>query len=423
MIMNQKITKEGKLAKLAVVLPRYGKSLGGGAETLARALIEKLHDSSFPESYIPEIEVWTTCAIDHRTWENFHPAGVTNDNGIVVRRFPVDARDLEVFIHNELAIQDGRPVGIDSQLDWLENSVNSQTLYQHIEQHGAEFQAILFAPYLFATTFWGALIHPERSVLIPCLHDENYAYQDVFKHLFGKVRGLIFNAPAEMELARRLYNLPGFDEKSAVVGMGFERLGELSKGEPRPYLLYSGRKEQGKNLDLLIKYFSDYKVRFPGSPLELKIIGAGDIHFMETLPVGVSDLGFVSEEEKEALMQGALALCQPSVNESFSIVIMEAWLRGTPVIVHANCAVTREHVVSSGGGLYFANSEDFSGALQLIINDSVLRGEMGEAGRRFVESVYSWEAVLERVTMAFRQFGLVTDSGALQELGGIGNDG
>jgi len=396
------------LKSLAVVLPRYGEALGGGAEALVKSFVDKFHRDSLVE----RIEVWTTCAADHRTWENSYKAGEYLVNGVKTRRFPVSPRNLQMFVEKEVAMREGVILSIEEQLDWLENSVNSLELYSHIAEHGREFDMILFAPYLFGTSFWGPLIYPERSVLLPCLHNEHYAYQDVFRVVFEKVKGIIFNAHAEKELAKSIYQLDAIEEKSAVIGMAFSGvtdsqldIANIKTGEGQSllqnkYILYSGRKERGKNVDTLIKAFSAYQEWHSDSNLQLVLIGAGDLDFMERLPDGVIDLGFRSEAQKNALMQNALFLCQPSENESFSIVIMEAWLQGVPVVVSANCAVTREHVISSGGGLYFSTKEEFSEIVDLLCHNGEFRKKLGECGKEYVEKTYSWDAVLER----FREF-------------------
>lgn len=415
-------TWKSLVGSLAVVLPRYGESLGGGAEALVRALVQELSfENKTVPSLVERIEVWTTCALDHRTWENAFPAGRTEEHGVPVFRFPVDRRDVSIFLEQEQSIADGKALTVDQQLAWLENSVNSRALYQHIFDNGPKFDAILFAPYLFATTFWGAMIYPEKSIIIPCLHNEAYAYQPVFQALFSAVRGLIFNSIPERDLALDLYNIPQLESKSAVVGMGFvdsrrgtaeENLTNLNLGHVSvktlpagPYLLYSGRKERGKNLDLLLSYFDAFRKDCPDQGVSLVLIGSGEIHFCNELPKGVIDLGFVSEVEKEALMRGALALVQPSTNESFSIVIMESWLRETPVVVHADCAVTRHHVTTSGGGLYFSNQEEFSAVVKELLSNGSLRTLLGHQGKRYVEDTYCWPAVIGRLYRAFDKFG------------------
>lgn len=401
-------------ASIAIVLPRYGASLGGGAETLVRSLALKLFAEEGPR-YVDDLEVWTTCAVDHRTWDNALPAGATVEDGLTVRRFTVEPRNVDVFLRHEIAMREGRPLTVEEQLEWLGAGVNSRGLYEHIARHGSRFDALIFAPYLFSTTFWGALIHPDRSLLVPCLHDEHYAYQQVFQHLFRRVRGLICNTEPERELIVHLYG-EELRERSAVVGMGFDSVPEVffssaseDDGRAHPYLLYAGRKEQGKNLDLLLEYYEQYRVRAGDSVPRLLIVGSGEIGFRESLPEGVTDVGFVSEREKEQLMREALALVQPSTNESFSIVMMEAWLRGTPVIVHGHCAVTRDHVVQSGGGLYFTSPEEFAAVVQELVGRPELAEVLGDNGRRYVRGHYSWEAVLRRLLGALADFGVIHD--------------
>ncbi len=389
------------MKKIAAILPRYGKNLGGGAEALTRSLLLALADESkhLGQFDVRRIEVWTTCAKDHRTWENAHAPGVTEEDGFLVRRFPVDDRDLETFIRSEHAIAAARPLTVEEQLNWLASGVNSKSLYAHIAAAAPEFDALLFAPYLFPTSFWGSLIAPEKSYLIPCLHNEAYAYLEVFRVVFQRVAGLLFNAGPEQELAEQIFGEELIRSKGTVVGMGFETPSKAeNRGLPVKYLLYSGRKEQGKNLDKLLNWFPALRSRFPD--LELLLIGSGSIEFMKELPDGVKDLGFVSEEEKATAMAGAIALCQPSQNESFSIVLMEAWQQGTPVLVHADCAVTADHAIRSNGGLTFRSESELVGGVSELLESVELRDALGNAGRKYVAEVYAWPAVMGRLSEA-----------------------
>ncbi len=112
---------------------------------------------------------------------------------------------------------------------------------------------------------------------------------------------------------------------------------------------------------------------------------------------GVRDLGYLDAAGKAAAYAAATVVCQPSVNESFSIVLMEAWLAGTPVLVHGRCAVTTHHVLSAGGGLAFEDFYEFAEALDLLLEDAERRRRLGEQGRAYVEAVYSWPAVTARL--------------------------
>lgn len=91
-----------------------------------------------------------------------------------------------------------------------------------------------------------------------------------------------------------------------------------------------------------------------------------------SIPAGghehIQDLGFVHLQDKYDAYAAAEFLLQPSLMESFSIVIMEAWLAGTPVMVHAGCSVTKDHVERSGGGLHFKDYPSFAEGLELLLS-------------------------------------------------------
>ena len=391
MIANSKIGR-----RFAFVLPRYGKGFAGGAEMLCGELARKLAIRG------DHIEILTTCARDNRSWANELEPGISEIDGITVRRFKVDQRDLESWIPKQLAIHDGMRLPLEDQLEWMQHSVNSEGLYRHIAEYGQSFDLIFFAPYLFGTTFWGSLIYPDRSVLVPCLHDECYAYTEVIQSMFRQVKGCLFNTLPEQELCHRLYG----PVKGGVVGMGFEPDGASGDcptyfDDNLPYLVYLGRKETGKNVHLLLDLFVEAKDKaLIPERVKLVIAGGGDFadlhrnHLLDR--VDLVDLPHISEEQKKSLLRHAVCLVQPSLNESFSIVLMEAWLQKTPVVVSADCAVTRHQVVNSGGGLYYSGLDDFSGVINCLSTESNLRQELGNAGQGYVLTEYDWDAVLNR---------------------------
>jgi glycosyltransferase involved in cell wall biosynthesis len=384
--------------RFCFVIPRFFEGIAGGAETLVGSLAMRLHERG------DYVELLATCARDNRTWHNEFPAGESSIAGMRLLRFPVDDRNLEAWVPVQRAIHEGKTVSCLDQMTWMQESVNSVALYRYLAQEGGGFDHIFFGPYLFGTTFWGSQIYPAKSVLIPCLHDESYAYLDLIAAMFRNVSGCLFNAAPEMELARSLYGGVG----GGVVGMGFDlptadTVSALEPyfGESFPYILYLGRKETGKNAHTLIDYFCEIKDRGLIEPsMKLVILGGGsfsDLHREDAvLRNDVVDLPHVGEREKQRLLRHALYLCQPSTNESFSIVLMEAWMVGTPVVVHGECAVTKHHVVESGGGLYMSSPSDLAGVTQFFARDPNRRSEFAARGRDYVGSEFSWEAVLSR---------------------------
>ena len=72
------------------MVPRYGDDIVGGAETLVRALARRCAAQGW------DCEVATTCAVDHVTWADARPAGVSMEDGVRVHRFRVGRRTRHV---------------------------------------------------------------------------------------------------------------------------------------------------------------------------------------------------------------------------------------------------------------------------------------------------------------------------------------
>lgn len=382
--------------KYAFVMPRFGEGIIGGIEALVGSLARELSKRG------DSVEVWATRAKDNRTWKDEYPPGSSIEYGVKTTRFSVKERDLEKWIPLEIKLHELGKLSLDEELTWMTESVTSPGLFAHIETHAPDFDFVFFAPYLFGTTFWGALIHPEKSLLIPCLHDEPYAYTKITQSLFRQVRGALFNADPEMWLVHEICGpVPG-----GVVGLGFDASDYDEPYAPYfserfPYVVCTGRKETGKNGHILIDYFIDAK-ESGVIPEETKLVIMGGGSFSDLLRPeaatrsDIIDLPPVSELDKRRVIANALALVQPSVKESFSIVLMEAWLLKVPVLVHGEGAVTRFHVVESSGGLYFSSGSDLGGAIRYLLEDESRRKEFAVRGREYVEREYSWSAVLSR---------------------------
>lgn len=391
--------------KIAFVAPRYGVESAGGAEALAGSVAERLAAAG------NGVSVFTTCARDHFTWENYYKPGRETLNGVEVCRFPADPRDAGGgFCSLQERISRGMPVSRDEEEAWIRGSVHSRALYDSIADRRDAFDCFIFIPYLFGTTWAGSAIAPEKSLLIPCLHDEPYARLAIFREMFGRVRGLIFNSEPERALAVNLFGLA--PEKGAVGGMGFASMEERrpdrfrkKTGINAPFILYAGRREAGKNTPLLVEYFRAFKNQ-RRNELKLLFLGTGDLTIPPELSRDVIDLGYVAEGLKHDCYAASLALCQPSTNESLSIVLMEAWLAGAPGLVNGNCAVTSFHCTRANGGLLFRDYCEFAECLLFLSEREGLRERLAEGGRRYVRREYSWDAVMKRYEEAFDRFGV-----------------
>jgi glycosyltransferase involved in cell wall biosynthesis len=381
-------------------VPRYGADVVGGAETLVRGLAEHVAAEG------SRVEVLTTCARDHLSWKNALPAGASREGGVVVRRFPVQLRDTRRHAWLQQRILRGSRLRPREEARWAAESVGSVELFDHLARRQADYDLVCFAPYLFGTTLRGVPLTPGRAVLIPCLHDEPFAHLGIVRDTFQACRVFIFYSPPEAALAEKLYGIG--DRPAGVVGLGFDPPPPADPAALRhryglegPLLVYLGRKETGKNVPLLIEYALRYRAgRRPD--LTLVLAGDGPVTAPPGTP-GVRDLGYLDAAAKRAAYAAATVVCQPSVNESFSIVLMESWLAGTPVLVNARCAVTTHHVFQAGGGLAFEDFYEFSEALDLLLDDAERRRRLGAQGRAYVEAMYSWPAVTARLRDALER--------------------
>jgi glycosyltransferase involved in cell wall biosynthesis len=93
----------------------------------------------------------------------------------------------------------------------------------------------------------------------------------------------------------------------------------------------------------------------------------------------------------------------PSLNESFSIVLMESWLAGTPSLVHGRCAVTLEHSRRGNGGLYFTNYDEFTATLTYLLDHPAVADQLGRQGRRYALRNYAWDVIVPRYEQLIQQ--------------------
>jgi glycosyltransferase involved in cell wall biosynthesis len=144
---------------------------------------------------------------------------------------------------------------------------------------------------------------------------------------------------------------------------------------------------------MLATYFATYKERHPG-PLALALVGPVSAELDPHPDIVVT--GTVSEADKWDIVHDALVAVSPSALESFSLVVIEAWVDGVPVLVNGACGPTREHCEQSGGGLWFTSYPEFEAVLDRLLADAELRALLGARGRIYVDTHFKWPVLIER---------------------------
>jgi glycosyltransferase involved in cell wall biosynthesis len=380
-------------SRIAIVVQRCHPDIAGGSEVLAWSYARLLRDDH-------DVEILTTTAIDYHTWANVLPAGLERQCGIALRRFPITITRSVYWmrLHEQL---------LDFHAAWLaqhpgaaplpnefwrlaqdEEFIRCQGPYSapllaYLAEHADDYAAILCVTYLYPTSYF-TIAHapPGRCILVPTLHDEPTAYLRAYRDMAHRAGSILWLTEAERRLGERLWgNLPG-----RVVGMPIVAERVAPAQEPKPYLLYSGRIDPAKGCDRLIAWFRAWRSERRSS---VRLILTGDDHLGVKPGGGIDYRGFVSEQEKLALMAGALAFVMPSACESFSIATLEAMGQGTPALVNSACPVLADHIARSGGGLAFHDAASFSTAVDRLVNDRRLGIVLGEKARAYVTKHYA----------------------------------
>lgn len=389
--------------RIAFVSPRYGSDVVGGAETLCRLVAENLAANGTP------VDVLTTCARDHFTWRNELPCGEEVVNGVRVHRYPVSTdRDQGRWLELHSRIQRRDSLEYSEQIEWMANSVWSEPMLDAVADTG-RYDWTIGIPYLFGTAYWSAAQRPDRACLIPCLHDEAHAWTQVVRDMLAGVRGCLLNSDGESDLLGRIAP----ETESRIVGVGYDDgptpsakdvSGFCAARGIRPgFLLYAGRREIAKNLPLLFSHYAAYRATHPDAP-PLALMGSGDLPVPPDIAGHVVELGYVPGHDLAAAFASASVLIHPSHLESLGMVILEAWLAGTPALVNARSSVLKKHCEVSNGGLWFANQDEFCAALEALLGDDVLRKRLADAGKLYTLSEFSWRAVRRRLLGALNEW-------------------
>lgn len=383
--------------KLAVVVQRYGPDVVGGAESLARAWARRLVRSGH------EVHVATSCAVDYVTWRNDLPAGTFDDDGVTVHRFLAARQRTARFYELDRRLRAGEALDLGQQREWLAaQGPELVDLEPWLDIEASAFDVVLFISYLYHPTVAGLPTARRRTAtsLAPTAHDEPPFWTAVVEPPLLLADRLVYNAIEERRLVTERLGRPlpgdvvgaGVDVPTAVADVaGFRRRHGLGVD---PYLLYVGRIDSHKGVPQLVDRFCSMKARLP-RPLRLVLVGSGGDPVARHPDVVTT--GVVDEPTKAAAIAGAIALVQPSRLESFSIVAIEAWSAGVPVVCDRRCDVLNGHVMRSGGGIPFDGALELEAAIELLADDPVARRRLGAAGLAYVDAEFRWPAVTRRL--------------------------
>jgi glycosyltransferase involved in cell wall biosynthesis len=377
--------------KVAIVVQRYGADINGGAELHARYVAERL-------ARHVQVEVLTTCATDYITWRNALNAGPETVNGVAVRRFPVTReRDPEDFGQHSQRVF-GREHSLAEELAWLDaEGPTSPALVEHIRTHAADFDFFIFFSFRYYHAYQGIRAVHHKAILVPTAERDGALGLSMFGPVFRAVRAIMYNSFEERALIQAAAN--NKDVPGVVVGVGSEipphssaiRFRQKFNMRDR-FAIYIGRIDENKGCAELFDFFQRYAQTL-AEGLHLVLIG-NPIIPIPTHP-RIHHLGFVSDQDKFDALAAAELLIMPSYFESLSMVALEAWALGKPVLANGRCDVLKGQCIRSNGGLYYDNFAEFVETLRAIDFNPQLAAALGRNGREYFARHYSWP-IIER---------------------------
>jgi glycosyltransferase involved in cell wall biosynthesis len=390
--------------KLAIVVQRYGQEINGGAELHARYIAERLARHA-------EVEVLTTCATDYVTWRNELPAGVDKVKAVLVRRFPVKhERDPKVFGRRQDRVFNERH-SLGDELDWLEaEGPASPALVDYVSTHASEYDFCLFFSYRYYHAYHGVFAKSStssRAILVPTAERDETIGLSIFPPLFRAVRAVMYNSPEERLM---IQTVAGNDDvPGVVVGVGSnvpqnpQGARFRSKfGIRGPFAIYVGRIDKNKGCQELFDFFESY-TRSSSGALTLVLVGNSLLGIPRD--PRIRHLGYLDDADKFDAMAAAELLIMPSYYESLSMVALEAWALGKPVLVNGKCDVLKGQCIRSNAGLFYESAAEFVETLSAIEKHRWLSGSLGRNGRHFFRENYDWSVIERKYLDMFARLG------------------
>ena len=404
------------MKKIAFIIIRYGVEVNGGAEVHCRMLAERLRPYY-------DVEVLTTTTRIFRDPASDYPEGISTVNGVTVRRFkpaPIDGEHHGLYRKKcktarriRLQLAKMGLLGVISSLhsEWTMSLEAEKRYYESqedhtpqmlefIERHKDEYAAFLFMNFYFSQPVLGSTIAPEKTILIPLVHPDKPLYDSINAPMFTRVRHIAFNTAAERQLCRRAFGASL--APNSLVGCGIEEAPEADWGGvkakyglPDQYVLYLGRITPSKTTRV-IPDFLRYKKEH-GGEIKLVMVGGTELDIERSDSPDIIFTGYVSDEEKSAIIRHATVMVNPSRMESLSLLMLEAMQNRVPLLVNGRSRVMKDHCKSSGAAFWYDSSRDFRNKLHRLISDPELRRTMSEKGPAYVREHYDWSVIIPKL--------------------------
>lgn len=171
-----------------------------------------------------------------------------------------------------------------------------------------------------------------------------------------------------------------------------------------PFVLFLGRINWKKGLDRLIKSW----VKIPGT--RLVIAGNDEENYLPTLQALAKEIGVekqiifvargVTGADKEALFRAANLFVLPSYSENFGNTVLEAMIRGLPVVVTEE--VGAGSIVRDSGAGRVVSAERLGDVIAGMLTDNDKLKNMALLGKKWALKYYDWEQIANEMIKRYK---------------------
>ena len=331
--------------------------------------------------------------------------------GVTVRRF-ANARTRDIAGVQQV-------LGLDLQqhatrrqdeMEWLKQQGPwSPGLIDYLERHHQHVRRpdLLHLP-LRADGAWASRIAPSKSLLVPTAHDEPAIRLGIYEDVFASAAGIVWNTEAERAIrdvarsicarwsrtssaaastcprARRSTATDGAGDRAAdeprAAAAAYRRPGQRVPPPPPHSRPVRCSTAAGSIRARAARSCSSTSRRYirEGGDATLMLMGVKLMPLPDDPHVRFA--GMLPDEERLHALEAATVVVVPSPHESLSLLALEAFAVGTPVLANARAEVLVDHCRRSNAGLYYADRWEFVEALKLLMRDA--RSARGDGPQR-----------------------------------------
>lgn len=278
----------------------------------------------------------------------------------------------------------------------------------HVLRHGRDYDIVLDVQN--GVPFWSPLVSK-----VPVVNIVHHVHRDQWNAVFGRkiarlgwwlesvVAPYVYRRTRYVTVSKstrgELDELGVDPGRVDLVYSGNDRPGDLDRyaaleRTESPTMLFLGRLVPHKHVEQAVDILASRAMSHPD--LELHVVGGGyweDEIAKHARARGVEDRvhlhGFVEESVKHELLARAWVVVMPSHKEGWGLTIVEAGLHGTPAVAYGFAGGPSESIVHGRTGLLADSVGEFEDHVIELIDDAVLRRDLGRTARLYASS-FDW---------------------------------